>query len=59
MNPITKKVLSQLFLVILVVLVLLALFFAGLFVGYVYFGKGSSNEVFNQETWQHIIEFVK
>ncbi|WP_462258621.1 DNA-directed RNA polymerase subunit beta [Vagococcus teuberi] len=59
MNSITKRVLIQVLLVILLIAVLIGLFFLGIFIGYVYVGKGQLSDAFNPATWQHILDFVK
>ena len=59
MSSITKRVLSQLSLVILTLVVLAILFFVGIYLGYVVVGKGDSSEAFKPATWQHILDFVK
>lgn len=58
MSAVTKRVLLQLILVLIVIIVFVVLFFTGIFVGYVYFGKGNPSDAFQMETWQHILEFI-
>ena len=59
MNLITKRVLTQVLLVIFVIALLVGLFFLGIYIGYVYVGKGQPSDAFNSATWQHIVDFVK
>ena len=45
---------------LLLFIVLVILFFIiGLFIGYALLGGGNYWEVLNQETWQHIVNFIK
>ena len=59
MNSITKRIIIQVLLVILTLVVLSALFFVGIHIGYVVIGKGSREDAFNPATWQHILDFMK
>lgn len=45
--------------VIVFLLLVLICFIIGLFIGYSIIGDGNYWEVLNQETWQHIVDFIK
>lgn len=59
MEGIAKRVLIQVLLVILTIALLAVLFFVGVYIGFVVIGKSPSSEVFNAETWQHILDFMR
>lgn len=59
MSTATKRVVIQVVLVLLTLILFASLFFIGLYVGFVYFGKGNSSDVFASETWHHITDFIK
>lgn len=59
MSSITKRVLIQCWIVVFVILLLIGLFFLGIYIGYVQVGKGQPSDAFNPETWQHIFDFMK
>ncbi|MBG9978486.1 DNA-directed RNA polymerase subunit beta [Ruoffia tabacinasalis] len=45
---------------IILFLLFIALFFVlGLFIGYSIIGDGNYWEVLNQDTWQHILDFIR
>lgn len=45
---------------VIVFLILVVIFFVvGLMIGYAVIGDGNFWEVLNQDTWQHIVQFVK
>ena len=45
---------------IILFLLFIALFFIlGLFIGYSIIGDGNYWEVLNQDTWQHILDFIR
>lgn len=52
------KVLKVLLKVIIFILLFCLFVLLGLFIGYVVIGGGKVWQVFNQETWQHIIDFI-
>ncbi|MGX7013215.1 DNA-directed RNA polymerase subunit beta [Vagococcus silagei] len=54
-----KKILSQLTLVLICLAFLVILFFVGIFIGYVFLGKGHPSEAFNVANFQHIMDFIK
>lgn len=45
--------------VILFLLFIVLFFVIGLFIGYSIIGDGSYWEVLNQDTWQHILDFIR
>ncbi|EFR30972.1 DNA-directed RNA polymerase subunit beta [Eremococcus coleocola] len=53
--PALKTIFKLLIFLLLVCLV----FIIGIFVGYILLGGGSIWEVFNQDTWFHIFNFIK
>lgn len=54
-----RKGMMLIFKVLLYVVLLILFLVIGLFIGYVVIGGGNFWEVLNQDTWQHIINFVK
>lgn len=54
-----RKGMMLIFKVLLYVVLLILFLVIGLFIGYVLIGGGNFWEVLNQDTWQHIINFVK
>lgn len=51
---------AKTFLKIIVLLLFVVLFFVvGLFIGYSIVGDGNYWEVLNQDTWQHILDFIR
>lgn len=54
-----RKGMMLIFKVLLYVVLLILFLVIGLFTGYVLIGGGNFWEVLNQDTWQHIINFVK
>ena len=45
---------------VILFLLFIALFFVlGLFIGYSIIGDGNYWEVLNQDTWQHILDFIR
>ena len=59
MSSMSKRIIIQVFLVVLTIAVLVLLFFIGIRIGYVTIGKGHASDTFKAETWQHILDFVK
>ncbi len=59
MSSVTKHVIFQVILVLLTVILLFILFFSGIFIGYVFLGKGQASDAFNPATWNHILDFLK
>lgn len=59
MGSSTKYVLKQIFKILLVIVLLVALFVSGLMIGYGMIGDGEMNKVFEPETWTHILDFFK
>ncbi|MGO2082362.1 DNA-directed RNA polymerase subunit beta [Vagococcus sp.] len=59
MNMTGKKVISQLTLLLFCLMFLVVLFFIGIFIGYVFIGKGHPSEAFNVSNFQHILDFMK
>lgn len=57
-TPIRKGMLLV-FKCLLFIVLLIVFLVIGLFIGYVLIGGGNFWEVLNQDTWQHIINFVK
>lgn len=53
----TSTILMSLFKVLLVILLVMLLFLAGLMVGYGYIGEGKPTGIFSGELWQHIFQF--
>lgn len=51
--------LKLIFKILLFIFCLILFFIIGLFIGYVFLGGGNYWEVLNQETWQHIVNFIK
>lgn len=51
--------LKSLFKLLLFLLFVILFFVIGLFIGYSVIGDGNYWEVLNQDTWQHIIDFVR
>lgn len=45
--------------VILFLLFIVLFFVLGLFIGYSIIGDGNYWEVLNQDTWQHILDFIR
>ncbi|HBY90612.1 MAG: DNA-directed RNA polymerase subunit beta [Ruoffia tabacinasalis] len=45
--------------VILFLLFIVLFFVIGLFIGYSIIGDGNYWEVLNQDTWQHILDFIR
>ncbi len=45
--------------IFLVILLMLILFCAGLMIGYGILGSGRMMDVFQMETWRHIVDFIK
>lgn len=54
-----RKGMSLVFKCLLFIVLLIVFLVIGLFIGYVLIGGGNFWEVLNQDTWQHIINFVK
>ncbi|AQP53312.1 hypothetical protein CBF34_04635 [Vagococcus penaei] len=54
-----KRLLTQVSLVLLAILVLVILFFVGIFIGFVVIGKGAPSDAFNSTNWHQIIEIIK
>ncbi|MGX7197167.1 DNA-directed RNA polymerase subunit beta [Enterococcus olivae] len=54
-----RYMLTSVIKVLLVILLAMILFLAGLMVGYGIIGDGSPFQVFNRDLWHHILEFVK
>lgn len=54
-----RKGMMLLFKILLFLVLLIVFFVIGLFIGYVLVGGGNFWEVLNQDTWQHIVNFVK
>lgn len=52
------KAMKVLFKTIMFLLLLVLFVIIGLFIGYCLIGDGNYWEVLNQNTWQHIIDFV-
>ncbi|MDO4432827.1 MAG: DNA-directed RNA polymerase subunit beta [Aerococcaceae bacterium] len=52
-------VLKTIFKVVLFLILLVIFFIIGLFIGYSVLGNGNFWEVLNQDTWQHIVDFVR
>lgn len=57
--PIWKQLAKTVLKFILFLLVLIVVVIIGLVIGYTLIGKGSFWEVFNQEIWLHILDFLK
>ncbi|MFL2128334.1 DNA-directed RNA polymerase subunit beta [Ruoffia sp. FAM 26255] len=53
------NVLKTLGKVILFLLFIVLFFVLGLFIGYSIIGDGNYWEVLNQDTWQHILDFIR
>lgn len=51
--------LKSLFKLLIFFLFVILFFVIGLFIGYSVVGDGNYWEVLNQDTWQHIIDFVR
>lgn len=51
--------LKALFKVVIFLLFVILFFIIGLFIGYAVIGDGNYWEVLNQDTWQHIIDFIR
>lgn len=58
-DSVVIKVLKILLKTILFILLLLLFVVIGLFIGYCIIGDGNFWEVLNQDTWQHIVDFIK
>lgn len=50
---------KTLFKIIVFLLFIVLFFVVGLFIGYSIVGDGNYWEVLNQDTWQHIIDFIR
>lgn len=58
-NSVLITVLKLFFKIVLFIIFLLLFFVIGLFIGYAIVGDGNYWEVLNQDTWQHIIDFIR
>ncbi|MGX7092450.1 DNA-directed RNA polymerase subunit beta [Hutsoniella sourekii] len=52
----TLKLLGK---ILIFILILVIFFIIGLFIGYCLIGDGKYWEVLNQDTWQHIVNFIE
>lgn len=57
--PLLKQIGKALLKFILFILLISLFFVAGLIIGYAVLGEGNYWEVFNQDTWLHILDFLK
>lgn len=57
-ESLTSKVLKNVLKIIIFLILFVLFFIVGLFIGYSVLGDGNFWEVLNQDTWQHILDFV-
>lgn len=54
-----KPIFKSIFIILLFIVVAVALFAVGLMIGYGVLGDGEAMQVFERETWEHILEFIR
>lgn len=54
-----KPIFKSLFTIIIFVGLAVGLFALGLIIGYSVLGDGEAMQVFDRQTWEHILEYVK
>ncbi|APZ48551.1 hypothetical protein BW721_01965 [Jeotgalibaca sp. PTS2502] len=54
-----KPIFKSLFTIIIFVALAVGLFALGLIIGYSVLGDGEAMQVFDRQTWEHILEYVK
>jgi hypothetical protein len=54
-----KPIFKSLFTIIIFVVLAVGLFALGLIIGYSVLGDGEAMQVFDRQTWEHILEYVK
>ncbi|MCR8969167.1 DNA-directed RNA polymerase subunit beta [Facklamia sp. 7083-14-GEN3] len=57
--PLLKQVMKGLLKVLLLIILLVIVFIIGLVIGYAVLGDGNYWEVFNQDTWLHLLTFIE
>lgn len=54
-----KPIFKSLFTIIIFMALAVGLFALGLIIGYSVLGDGEAMQVFDRQTWEHILEYVK
>lgn len=54
-----KPIFKSIFIILLFIVAAIALFAVGLMIGYGVLGDGEAMQVFERETWEHILEFIR
>lgn len=54
-----KPIFTTILWIILFLLLALVLFAVGLMIGYGVLGNGETMQVFQRETWEHILDFIR
>ncbi|AZP03246.1 DNA-directed RNA polymerase subunit beta [Jeotgalibaca ciconiae] len=54
-----KPIFKSIFIILLFIVAAVALFAVGLMIGYGVLGDGEAMQVFERETWEHILEFIR
>ena len=54
-----KPIFKSLFTIIIFFFLAVGLFALGLIIGYSVLGDGEAMQVFDRQTWEHILEYVK
>ncbi|MGF3066724.1 DNA-directed RNA polymerase subunit beta [Facklamia sp. P12945] len=57
--PLFKQVMKGIFKVFFFIILLIIVFGMGLVIGYAVLGDGNYWEVFNQDTWLHLLTFIE
>ncbi|MGX7109325.1 DNA-directed RNA polymerase subunit beta [Facklamia miroungae] len=57
--PLLKQIMKGIFKLLLFIILLVIIFIVGLIIGYAVLGDGNYWEVFNQDTWLHLLTFIE